>query len=69
MTATAVTMVRDAITEAVATKADIVRFEDKMNGMATRADVADLKADMLKVAIGIVFANAGLTFALLKLLP
>lgn len=53
MTATAVTMVRDAITEAV----------------ATRADVADLKADVLKAAIGIVFANAGLAFALLKLLP
>ena len=56
------------MTEAVATKADIVRLEDKMNGMATRADLADLKADMLKAAIGIVFANAGLTFALLKLL-
>ena len=69
--------VRDAITEGVATKADldrglaalkadVIRLEDKM---ATKADLADLKADMLKVAIGIVFANAGLTFALLKLLP
>ncbi len=48
--------VRDAITEGVATRADL------------KAAVADLKADMLKVAIGIVFANAGLTFALLKLL-
>ena len=47
--------VRDAITEGVATRADL------------KAAVADLKADMLKVAIGIVFANAGLTFALLKL--
>ena len=35
-------------------------------GVATKAD---LKADMLKVAIGIVFANVGLTFALLKLFP
>ena len=35
--------------------------------LATKADLADLKADILKVAIGIVFANAGLTFALLKL--
>ena len=47
--------VRDAITEGVATRADL------------KAAVADLKADVLKVAIGIVFANAGLTFALLKL--
>ncbi len=35
--------------------------------LATKADLADLKADIFKVAIGIVFANAGLTFALLKL--
>ncbi len=60
--------VRDAVTEGVATKADLD------NGLAAvkadlKAAVADLKADMLKVAIGIVFANAGLTFALLKLLP
>ena len=37
--------VRDAITEGVATKADIARLEDKMNGMATKADLADLRAD------------------------
>ena len=57
----AVAMVRDAFTEGVATKADV------------RAAVADLKADMLKVAIGIVIANAALTVALtvalIKLLP
>ena len=39
---------------------------------ATKADLtaamAELKADMLKVAIGIVVANAGLTVALVKLL-
>ena len=49
--------VRDAVTEGVATKADL------------DTGLAALKTDMLKVAIGIVFANAGLTFALLKLLP
>ena len=56
----AVTMVRDAMTESVATKADLA------------AAVANLKADMLKVAIGIVIANvaftATLTVALIKLL-
>ena len=50
-------MVRDAMTEGVATKADL------------RAAVADLKADMLKVAIGIVVANVTFTVALVKLLP
>ena len=39
---------------------------------ATKADltaaIAELKADMLKVAIGIVVANTGLTVALVKLL-
>ena len=52
-----VAMVRDALTEGVATKADM------------RAAVADLKACMLKVAIAIVIANAALTVALIKLLP
>ena len=56
----AVTMVRDAMTESVATKADLA------------AAVANLKTDMLKVAIGIVIANvaftATLTVALIKLL-
>ena len=36
--------------------------------VATKADVAEVKADMLKVAIGVVLANATLTFALLRLL-
>jgi len=57
----AVTMVRDAMTESVATGADLA------------AAVADLKADMLKGAIGIVIASVGptvtLTVALVKLLP
>ena len=56
--------VRDAVTEGVATKADLAELKAEL-----KAAVAELKADMLKVAIGIVFANAGLTFALLKLLP
>ena len=37
--------------------------------MATKADLAELKADMLKVAMGIVIANTALTVALIKLLP
>ena len=56
--------VRDAITEGVATKADLANLETRII-----EKIGDLKADMLKVAIGIVFANAGLTFALLKLMP
>ena len=40
--------------------------------VATKADIAELKADMLKVAIGLVIANvaftATLTVALVKLL-
>ena len=40
--------------------------------VVTKADLtvalADLKADILKVAISIVIANAGLTVALVKLL-
>ena len=35
--------------------------------LTTRADLAELKADMLKVAIGIVLANAALTFAIVRL--
>ena len=38
-------------------------------GVATRADLAELKADLLKVAIGLVIANVTLTVALVKLLP
>ena len=56
--------VRDATTEGVATKADIVRLEAKIE-----TGLASLKADVLKVAIGIVIANAALIVALIKLLP
>ena len=56
----AVAMVHGAVTGGVATRADL------------RAAIADLKADMLKVAIGLVIANvaftATLTVALIKLL-
>lgn len=37
-------------------------------GVATKADIADLKADLLKVATGIVLANAALTAGLVRLL-
>ena len=57
--AIAITM-RDAVTEGVATKADL------------RAAVAELKADMIKAGIGIVvavlLANVGVTFAVVRLL-
>jgi hypothetical protein len=51
--------VGDAVGGNVATKADIADL---------RTEIAELKADMLKVAIGIVVANAGLTLAIVKLL-
>ena len=51
---------RDAVTEGVATKADL------------RTAVAELKSDMLKAVIGIVvavlLANVGVTFAVVRLL-
>ena len=50
--------VRAAIAEGVATKADIA---------ALKTDIGTLDNRMLKVAIGIVVANAGITFALLEL--
>ena len=34
------------------------------DALATKADIADLKANMLKVAIGVVIANATLTAVL-----
>ena len=35
--------------------------------MATKADIAELKADLLKIAIAVVVANVSLTVALIKL--
>ena len=56
-----VSEMRDAVGENVATKADLA------------AAVADLKADMLKVAIGIIVAvvalNVALATALIRLFP
>ena len=43
------------MSDAVATKADVEVAAEK------------LRADMLRAAIGIVFANAGLTFAIVKM--
>ena len=51
----------EAFGESVATRADAARLEGIDSG------IANLKADMLKVAIGIVLANATLTFALIRL--
>ena len=50
----AVAMVRDAVTEGVATKADVARLETR---------IAELKVTMLLA----VFGAAGLLFAVLKL--
>ena len=36
--------------------------------LATKTDLHKLQADIYKIAFGIVIANAGITFALLKLL-
>ena len=47
---------RDAVTEGVVTKADL------------RAAVAELEAKMFRAGIGIVVANAGLTFAIVRFL-
>ena len=52
-----------AVTEGMATKADIADLRAELKG-----GIADLKADLLKVAIGIVLANAALTAGLVRLL-
>ena len=59
-----------------ATKADLENFAIKtelaMANFATKVELAEfkaeLKADMLRVAVGIVIANTALTTALLRLL-
>ena len=47
-------------------------FDSGSAELVTKSDlsaaIAEVKADMLKVAIGIVVANAGLTFAIVRLL-
>ena len=60
--------VRDAITEGVATKADIARVEDKM---ATKADLATLRADVYRAlpALGAAMvAVAGVAIGLMQAL-
>ena len=54
--------VRDAITQGVATKADIARLENKMDGMAT-------KAELYRVMWLQTFAILGGVGLLVKLLP
>ncbi len=53
-------------------KADIVGVKAELKAMATQADVAGLKAYMLKVAVaaavGIILANATMTLALIRFL-
>ena len=61
--------VRDAITEGVATKADIARIEDKMDGMATKADVANLETRMVRFVFAVAAGQVALIVGLLKLLP
>lgn len=43
-------------------------IRDSQGELATKADLAGLKVDMLKIAIGIVVANTGLTVGLLQVL-
>ena len=60
--------VRDAITEGVATKADIARVEDKM---ATRADLATLRADVYRALLALgaaMVAVAGVAIGLMQAL-
>ena len=76
------TTMRDAVTEGVATKADLraavadlkADLQTAVTDLKadTRTTVAELKADLLKAVIGIVvavlLANVGLTFAVVRLL-
>ena len=51
----------EAIVNTASAAADAGADRDEL---ATKADIADLRADMLKVAIGVVIANATLTAVL-----
>ena len=73
---------RDAVTEGVATKADLQAVVTDLKAdiravvtdlkAHTQTTAADLKTDMLKVVVGIVvavlLANVGVTFAIVRLL-
>ena len=67
----AVKVVREAMAESVATRADLAAAvaDLKAEMLKLGADMLKVKADMLKVAIGIVIANVTFTVALVKLLP
>ena len=61
--------VRDAITQGVATKADIARLEDKM---ATRTDVAKLETRIAELKVTLLLAIVGVggvVVAAIALLP
>ena len=72
----AVAMVRDAVTEGVATKADLDKGLGALRA-ELKTDMADLETRLtvrfVGIAVGIVLANAGATVAavaaLVKLLP
>ena len=51
--------VRDAITQGVASKADIARLEDKMGGMATKTDIARLETRIAEVKSTLLLAIVG----------
>ena len=53
----------EAMAEAIVNTASAAAGADR-DELATKADIADLKADMPKVAIGVVIANATLTAVL-----
>ena len=64
--------VRDAITQGVATKADIARLEDKMDGMATKTDIANLETRIAELKVTLLLAIVGVggvIVAALTLLP
>ena len=54
-------------------KADIAGVRTELKSMATKTEIAELKADMLKVAMGVavavILANATMTIALTRFLP
>ena len=54
-------------------KADTAGVRTELKSMATKTEIAELKADMLKVAMGVavavILANATMTIALIRFLP
>jgi hypothetical protein len=58
----AVAKARDIDVSVLATKADLANF-------ATKVDLAELKADLIKWVVGIAFAQIATIIAILKLFP